>query len=150
MTNPQGFGADTLGKMQTVGGQSVAGAVGGADESARLAASRTGNTAALPSLIDATGRNAMKQQSDNALGISMADANLKEKQRQEGAAGVGNLYGEDVNAALKSLGLADESINAWTSGKHAANQDVLGQEKFITDLMQTGFTDATKAGAFGG
>ncbi len=65
LTNPQGFGQQDLSQMQTQGGQATAGALGAGQEAATLNASRTGNTAAVPGVIDATTRNAMQQQSSN-------------------------------------------------------------------------------------
>lgn len=130
VTDPQGYGADTVNKMLTQGGQSVSGATGAANEAATLNASRTGNTAALPGLIGSNARSAMKQNSDNALSVALKDADLKQKQQQLGAAGLGNLYGEDTDAVLKSLGLTNQSIGEWTQGKAAANQG-------INDMMKT-------------
>lgn len=112
--------------MQTQGGQAVSGALGQGKEDAELLASRTGNPAAAAGVIDATSRNAMKQQSDNALDIDARDAALRQQQQQSGAAGLSSLYGEDTAAALKSLGLEDESINAWTGAKQAANNTAMG------------------------
>jgi hypothetical protein len=119
LNNPQGYGAQTLSQMQTAGGQAVSGATGAAGEQAQLQASRTGNPAATAGVIDATARNAMTQQSNNALNINQQNALLKQKQQQAGASGLESLYGQDVNAGLKSLGLEDESINAWTGADKA-------------------------------
>lgn len=133
LTNPQGFGQEELSKMQTQGGQAVSGALGQGKEDAELLASRTGNPAAAAGVIDATSRNAMKQQSDNALDIDARDAALRQQQQQSGAAGLSSLYGEDTAAALKSLGLEDESINAWT-----------GARKPVNDAYQDIFKDASQ------
>lgn len=113
INNPQGFGTQALDQMITQGGESAAGATGAAGEEASLLGSRTGNTAAAPAIIGATARNAAKQQSNNVLGADIANAREKVAQQQAGAAGLGNLYGTDVSAALKALGLADNSLEAW-------------------------------------
>ena len=65
LTNPQGFGQQDLSQMQTQGGQATAGALGAGKEAATLNASRTGNTAAVPGVIDNATRSAMQQQSNN-------------------------------------------------------------------------------------
>lgn len=129
MTDPQGFGNKALTDIRTSGGEATSGALGAGDEQATLAASRTGNTASLPGVIDANSRNAMKQQSNNFLTTDIANEQEKEQQRQSGAAGMGGLYGTDTNAALKSLGLADQSIDEWTKGKQAADQNVFDWTK---------------------
>lgn len=126
LSNPQGFGQQTVSQMQTAGGQATAGALGAGNEAARLQASRTGNAAAIPGIIDASARNAMQQQSNNVLGIDQQNALLKQQQQQEGSSGLEKMYGTDVNAALQSLGLSNQAIGDWTSGKSAANQSELG------------------------
>lgn len=124
LTNPEGFGQTTVDKMLTQGGQAVSGATGAAKEAATLNASRTGNTAAVPGIIDATARNAMKQQSNNALDVNIKDAMLKEQQRQDAAKGISSLYGEDVGSALKAMGLQNESLNAGTNASNVADNMV--------------------------
>ncbi len=114
VTNPQGFGTDTLNQILTQGGEAAAGGTGAAAEAANLNASRTGNTAAVPGIIDATARNAMKQQSTNALDTNIQNAMLKQKQQQAGASGLSGLYSEDQNAALKAMGLQNETLGEWT------------------------------------
>jgi hypothetical protein len=122
ITNPQGFGDDTVSKMLTEGAQTVGGEVGAAGEKANLLASRTGNTAALPAIIGDVARSGMKQQSDNALGIAIANAQQKEKQRQAGAAGVGSMYDQQTTDALKALGLSNESLDVANHASPSAWQ----------------------------
>lgn len=129
LAHPEGFGADTIAQMLTQGGQAVSGATGAASEAAGLNASRTGNSAAVPGIIDATARNAMKQQSDNALNVNIKNAMLKEQQRQDAAKGLEGMYGEDQHAVLAALGLQNESLNAGTNASNAANNAKLGWYK---------------------
>ena len=132
LTNPKGFGADTIAQMLTQGGEAVSGATGAAKEAATLNASRTGNAAAIPGIIDATARNAMKQGSDNALNVNIKNALLKNEQQQDAAKGLEGLYGEDVGSALKAMGLQNESLGEGTNASNAANQAKLGWYKAIT------------------
>lgn len=148
VTNPQGYGQDAVNDMLTQGGEAVSGATGAANEKASLLASRTGNTAALPGIIGANARGAMKQDSDNALDVAIKNADLKQKQQQAGASGLGSLYGQDTNAVLKSLGLANESIDEWTKGRSAAQAATLDWTKEIAQLAGKGLTAA--AGGPGG
>jgi hypothetical protein len=126
LTNPQGFGQQDLSQMQTQGGQATAGALGAGKEAATLNASRTGNTAAVPGVIDATTRNAMQQQSNNVLNTDMANEQLKQQQQQEGSQGLEKMYGTDVSAALQALGLSNNAIQDWTGAQSAVQNADLG------------------------
>lgn len=138
LANPQGYGQDAVNQMLTQGGEAVSGATGAANEQANLLGARTGNTAAVPGLIGQNSRNAMKQQSDNALTIALKNADLKQKQQQEGASGISSLYSDDTNDVLKSLGLANQSIGDWTQGKAAATSGELGWLGAAEKGAQTG------------
>jgi hypothetical protein len=135
LNNPQGFGQQTLNQIQTQGGQATAGATGAADEAALLNASRTGNTAAVPGVIDQTARNAMKQQSNNVLSSDLANAQLKQEQQQEGSAGLEKMFGTDVSAALQSLGLSNSAIGEWTGADNATQNADLGWGKLVTQAL---------------
>jgi hypothetical protein len=146
--DPQGFGQPALQPMQTQGGQSVAGATGAADEQAQLLASRTGNTAAVPGIIDATARNAMKQQSGNVLGTDIANAQLKQQQQQEGSAGLEKMFGTDVSAALQSLGLSNQAIADSTQASNDSENALQNWTKLGLGVAGTGA--GAVAGAVGG
>ena len=109
MTNPQGFGQQTVNAMKTEGGQIAAGAAGQGKEGAILEAARTGNTAALPSIIDAAARNSMTGETNAALGTDLANAKLKQEQQQAGAAGEMGIYDTSTARALSSLGLSNQA-----------------------------------------
>jgi hypothetical protein len=126
LTNPQGYGAQTLNQMQTAAGQATAGAGGAANEAAQLNASRTGNTAAVPGVIDNTARTAMQTQSKNALNIAQQNALLKQQQQQAGESGLAQMYGTDVSAALNALGLSTSAINAQTAADQESNNAIQG------------------------
>ena len=121
LNNPQGFGSDAVAKMLTQGGEAVSGATGAANESAQLQASRTGNSAAVPGIIDSTARSAMKQQSDNALNVNIKNAMLKNEQQQDAAKALQGIYGEDVGGALKAMGLQNESLGENVQASKAAD-----------------------------
>jgi hypothetical protein len=124
MTNPMGFGDKGLADLNAISGQATSSQLGAGNENANLAAARTGNTASLPAVIAANSRNAMKTGSDNALNVGLQNELLKEKQRQSGAAGIGDLYDEGTKAALEASGLVNKDIGAWTEGKKQANADM--------------------------
>jgi len=129
LNNPQGFGSDAVAKMLTQGGEAVSGATGAANESAQLQASRTGNSAAVPGIIDSTARSAMKQQSDNALNVNIKNAMLKNEQQQDAAKALQGIYGEDVGGALKAMGLQNESLGENAAASKAADDAELGWGK---------------------
>jgi hypothetical protein len=146
VNNPEGFGQQTLDQMLTHGGESVAGAVGNAKESAELNASRTGNTANLSSIIDAAARSGMSQQSNNALDVDIANAKLKQEQQQAGASGLNSLYGTDVKAALESLGLSNQALGV----ANQADANTFNQwQGIIGDVFGAAKTGLT-AGSVGG
>jgi hypothetical protein len=121
LNNPQGLGQPALNQIQTQSGQAIAGATGAGNEQALLNASRTGNTAAVPGIIDANTRNAIAGQSNNALSTNIENAKLKQQQQQAGASGLEKMYGTDVSAALQSLGLSNQSIGEWNNGASLSN-----------------------------
>lgn len=146
INNPQGYDPTTLSAMQTEGGQAVAGSVGTAGNAASLLASRTGNTAAVPGIIDSTARSGMSQQSNNALSILNNNAQLKNQQQQAGATGMENLYSQDQGNALKALGLTDESLGQWTNADNATSTTLKNDVSDIGSLEG----DAIKGAAAGG
>jgi hypothetical protein len=138
LNNPQGFGQQDLSKMQTQGGQAVAGATGAANEQAQLLASRTGNTAAVPGIIDNTARNAMQQQSKNVIGTDLQNDQLKQQQQQAGSAGLEKMYGTDVSAALSALGLQNQAIGDWTNAQNGVQNADLGWVNAANNGAKTG------------
>lgn len=138
LEDPQGYGQTAVDQMLTQGGQAVSGATGAASEAANLGASRTGNTAAIPGIIDATARNAMKQQSNNALGVDIQNAQLKQKQQQEAASGLEGLYDEDTNAALKAMGLQNDTLGQWTNADKASQSALQGWTQLAEQGALTG------------
>jgi hypothetical protein len=126
LTNPQGIGQPALSQTQTQAGQATAGALGSAKESATLNASRTGNTAAVPGVIDQATRDAMRQQSSNVLSTNLQNDVLKQQQRQDASTGLEKMYGTDVDAALQALGLSTSAINAQTAADAETNSAIQG------------------------
>ncbi len=142
LTNPQGFGQPAVNQMETQGGQAVAGAAGAGTEAADLLASRTGNTAAVPGVIDNSTRNAMKQQSNNVLSVDQANNQAKLQQQQEGSEGLEKMYGTDVTAALNALGLSNQAVSDWTQADNPNNsfgeQYILNGEKAAANAASQG------------
>lgn len=113
ITNPIGFGQQAVTQMKTEGAQTAAGAQGAADEQARLAAARTGNNAALPSIQDKLARSATSAANQNALGVDIANTQAKLAQQQSGISGLSALGAEDTGAGLNALGLSNQALNEY-------------------------------------
>lgn len=129
ITNPGGLGAPALNAMTTAAGQTTSGSLSDATNRAKLQAARTGNTAGTSAIIANSSRNAANAQSDAQLGIQEENAKTKLQQQQEGAKGLGALGSADLSAALGSLGLSNEAINAWSGANKSAGgigSDIMG------------------------
>ena len=127
LSNPQGFGAEDLGAMNTANQESVGGSEAGAVGAGNLEAARTRNSAGVTAGEDETARNAMKTASQNAIGIKTKNALLKQSQQQEGASGLHNLYNTQNNDVLASLGLQTQANNSEIqAGQSGWFQNMLG------------------------
>ena len=111
-TNPTGYDPKDLAAMNTASQQSVGGATSGAVGDLGLEAARTRNAGGFAPAEDEAVRSGQRQLSQNALGVQGANADLKEKQRQLGIAGLGGLYGQNTGDMLAALGLQNQSTNA--------------------------------------
>lgn len=126
-TNPTGFNPTDLNSMLVAGQQGAGGANAGITGQANLEAARTHNTGGLSAVLGEAARAKTRANSESALGVQGANAQLKEKQRQSGISGLEGMYGTDVGAQLKAQGLVPEDIDAWTKASQTGPlQDVEG------------------------
>ena len=130
--NPQGYGATNLAKMNTASQQSLGGSNAGVTGQAGLEAARTRNAGGSAAVLDAASQNAMRQNSENAIGTDVANANLQQKQQGEGLAGLSSLYGQNVNAQLGEQGISNQALgqaaqiqNPWSQLGMNALKDVV-------------------------
>lgn len=117
LTNPQGLSQQEKTDMQTEGGQATAGALGTQRALAEQRGAATGNTAAIPAVIAAGGRDAMHQQSDNAMGVTLKDAALKRQEQQHASDQIQGLYGTSSGDALNALGISNNALNVASNAK---------------------------------
>jgi hypothetical protein len=110
-TNPQGYGPTALAKMNTDSQQSLGGSNAGVTGQAGLEAARTRNAGGATAALDASSQSAQRQNSENAIGTDLQDANLKQKQQQEGLSGLNSLYGTNVNAEKGEQGISNQALN---------------------------------------
>lgn len=131
-THPTGFSPTDTNNMLVAGEQGAGGANAGIVGQANLAAARTHNTGATSGVLDEAARDKTRTLSSNALNVANQNANLKEKQKQEGISGLSSLYGTDVGAQLKSEGLVPEDINAENAAAQSgAQQNAMGWLKAV-------------------
>lgn len=115
VNNAPGFSPTDLNAMLVGGEQGAGGANAGIVGQAGLTAARTRNSAALPGVYDQAARRTAQTLSNNALNVQTQNAQLKQKQRQAALSGLEGMYGTDVNAQLKAMGIVPEDINAETN-----------------------------------
>jgi hypothetical protein len=116
MTNPQGIGTTGINAANTASQQSLGGATAGATGQGALDVARTKNSAGITEALDSSARGAMKTGSENAVKIQLANEQLKEQQRQEGAAGKAGLYGTESNFGGQMYGMNPALLNARAAG----------------------------------
>jgi hypothetical protein len=109
--NPQGYSPTQMAAQTTAAEQSAGGSNAGATGGALLRAARTRNAGAAPTAIDSASRAAGQNLSQVNAGIQTRNADLQQKQKQEGISGLGNLYGENVGAANQDIGLSNSALN---------------------------------------
>lgn len=66
-------------------------------------------------MLDQAARTKQQTLSQNALGIQNKSADLANQKQQQGIAGLSGLYGTDVTAQLRAMGLIPGDINAATN-----------------------------------
>jgi hypothetical protein len=131
--HPQGFSGEDLAAMNTAVGQATGGATAGAKGEGYLDAARTGNRGGFQTALDESAREGMRTNADAALNIQGQNANLRERNRQSGIAGLGALYGENAGDELKSLGLENESIG---EGNQAIDEETkAGQSGWFQNML---------------
>lgn len=136
MTNPQGLGATTMSQLLTQSGQSVAGGAGAQKQRALDIGARTGNTAAIPGIINSAGKGGMVAQGNNSLNLGIQNAMLKQQQQQQGAAGLGGLFKEDTGSSLEASNLANSAFqNLMKSKQLSVNQENQNAGKEFNDIM---------------
>jgi hypothetical protein len=127
MINPQGFSPTEKAAMNTSSQQSVGGSMAGALGQGALEGARTGNQGASTVALDDAARGGQQALSSDALKTEMSDANLKAKQQQEGAQGLGDLYDTNAHDTLGALGLSNQALGVANNAKPTFWQNFAGQ-----------------------
>lgn len=127
MENPQGYSqgdkSALLASMEGAAGGANAGLAGEAQKQAAT----TRNAGGFQAFLDDAARLRTKASADASEGIAAQNANLKQTQQQEGAEGLGKLYGEDTSGMLNAMGQESNDIGAETdANKTGWLQNTLG------------------------
>ena len=146
VNNPIGFTPTETNNMLVAGEQGAGGAAGGIAGAAGLNAMRTRNSGALSGVLDQNARIKQQQLSENALGVQNESAKLAQAKRASALGGLQGLYGTDVSAQLKGMGIQNQDINTQIeAGKSGWLQNTMG---VIGTLGGMGL-GAAKAAGFG-
>jgi len=118
-TNPQGFNPTDINNMTVAGEQGAGGANSGITGEAALRTARSRNAGGFSGALDQAARVKGQALSANSVGIQDQNAQLKQKQQQAGISGLQGMYGTDVSAQMKGLGLVPEDLNASTNAENS-------------------------------
>lgn len=124
-TDPKGYAPEDLAAINTATQQSVGGSTAGAVGQGDLVAARTRNSGGFQPSIDEALRTGGRDLSQKALTVQGANADLKEKQRQEGISGLEDLHSQQANELLGSMGIGVSATNAKTASSPGYFQNLL-------------------------
>ena len=136
----QGLSAETAAATGGAGG-SLSAFQGGMAQ--RAGASR--NAGGFQAGMDEASRNASKAAADSSEGITAGNEQLKQQQTQEGAAGLGKLYGTDTSAMTDTMGQESKDLQTELQAQQAGPA-WMGTAK---GLMGLAGGAASLAGGFG-
>ena len=122
-TNPQGYTPTQMADMNTASQQSLGGATGAVTGQANLTAARTRNAGGFQGAIGTGTRDAMKQDSQNAVQIQANQANLQQQQKQQALSALQGLYGTDLGTAESYLNSSNSALGTENQGSELANND---------------------------
>ena len=137
VNNPIGFTPTETNNMLVAGEQGAGGATSGIAGAAGLNAMRTRNTGALSGVLDQAARTKQQQLSQNALGVQNESAKLAQAKRASALSGLQGLYGTDVGAQLKAMGVQDSDINSEiAAGQSGWLQNVEGVGNMLGNMAK--------------
>lgn len=126
MLHPQGLGQEGIAAEEGAALGGAGGAASGLTGQAMQRAAASRNAGGFQAALDDAARERMKAAAGASEGIEAQNENLKQKQQQEGAAGLEHMYGVDTSGMLESQGQQANDINAETNaGKSGWFQNTL-------------------------
>ena len=112
MLHPQGIGQTGLAAETAAGMAGAGGAASGLTGVANQRAAVSRNAGGFSAALDQAARERSKAAAGASEGIQAGNEQEKLQQQQEGARGLGNLYGTDTSGMLNAMGQEHEDINA--------------------------------------
>jgi hypothetical protein len=114
---PSGYTPTQKAAMNTSAQQSAGGGNANAIGQGRLYAARTKNAGGAKEAIGAATRGSGENLSNAAVGTEVDNANLQQKQRQEGLQGEQSLYGTELGGGEQALGLSNQALGIANQAK---------------------------------
>jgi|SRR6185369_7245782 len=118
MANPQGFGPETLSRLDTAAQESAGGTNAAAVGQGALEESRTRNAGGSGMALSKAARESGKNLAQSTLQTRIANEGLKEQQRETAQKGLEGLYGTNVAGGNAALGQVASNVQA-----NAAQED---------------------------
>lgn len=112
MLHPEGLGQQGIAAEQGAALGGAGGAVSGFVGQAAQRAAASRNAGGFQASLADAARQRDKAAAAGAEGIEAQNENLKQQQKQQGAAGLEHLYGVDTSGMLNAMGQEHEDINS--------------------------------------
>jgi hypothetical protein len=127
MEHPQGYSPQDTSAMLSAAEGGAGGANAGLVGEANQQTATSRNAGGFQAALDDAARQRSKAAAGASEEIAAQNAQLKQTQQQEGAAGLGKLYGTDTSGMLDAMGQQSNDINAEVNaGKSGWLQNTLG------------------------
>jgi len=133
MANPAGISPADLAKMDTASKQTAGGSQAAAQGAGSLLASRTRNAGTASAAIADSTRTAGQNLSRATLGTQLANAEMKQREREAATGELGGLLGMTTGASVGALGQVANNVNANTNAENAS----WDWAKYIMDPMMS-------------
>lgn len=145
--HPQGMAPTDLAAADTAAMGSAGGAQSAAVGQGALKAARTRNAGGADAAIASSTRSAGQQLGNEAVGVRLKNAALKQQQQQGGISGLTGLTENQTGAGINALGEVASNVNANTNAENASYD----WAKDIMDplLQAAGASSGTIGKAFG-
>jgi hypothetical protein len=114
MLHPQGIGQQGLSAEEAAATGGAGGSLSAFQGTAVQRAGASRNGGAFQAALDDASRSASKASAGASEGIAAGNEQLKQRQQQEGAAGLGGMYNTDTSGMLNAMNQEHSDINAET------------------------------------
>lgn len=139
INHPTGYTPNEINQNLTAAEGGAGGATSSFAGAAGLRANATRNSSGLSGTLDDLARSRAKAASAASGGITADSNKLAQMKRQSAIGEMGNLYGTDTSANLKSMGMSTDAINAMVNaGKSGWLQNTEGVLDTLNNSAKTG------------